>query len=92
MICLDPASVCSGRMPLAYVQLVQILTDLLILTTPLALYNSVGGVGAVIGTGVVTLFHSSVVKLAKIFLDPFNNEVGADLIPKMVMRWVQTSC
>jgi len=34
------------------------------------------GVGAVVGTGVVTLFHSSIVKLAKTFLDPFGNEDG----------------
>ena len=64
----------TGRMPLAYVQLVQILTDFLILATPLALTHAVGGFGAVLGTGVVTLFHSSIVNLAKLFLDPFNNE------------------
>ena len=39
----------SGRMPLAYVQLVQILTDLLIFCTPFALVHSVGGFGAVLG-------------------------------------------
>jgi len=48
----------SGRMPLAYVQLVQILTDGLILTTPFALIHSVGPFGVVMGTAVVTLFHS----------------------------------
>mmetsp|Transcript_11059 Transcript_11059/g.36622 ORF Transcript_11059/g.36622 Transcript_11059/m.36622 type:complete len:456 (+) Transcript_11059:99-1466(+) len=64
----------SGRMPLAYVQLVQILTDLLIFCTPFALVHSVGGFGAVLGTSVVTLFHSSIVSLAKLFLDPFSNE------------------
>lgn len=43
----------SGRMPLAYIQLVQILTDLLILSTPLALLHSVGSVAtAVCGTAV----------------------------------------
>jgi len=65
----------SGRMPLAYVQLVQILTDGLILTTPFALIHSVGPFGVVMGTAVVTLFHSSIVMLAKLFLDPLNNEV-----------------
>jgi len=35
----------SGRMPLAYVQLVQILSDFLILATPFALAHSVGGFG-----------------------------------------------
>ena len=36
----------TGRMPLAYTQLVQIKVDLLIGFTPLALIHSVGGVGA----------------------------------------------
>lgn len=60
----------TGRMPLAYTQLVQIMADLLIGFTPFALVHSVGGVGAVVGTGLVTLFHSSILSLAKIFLDP----------------------
>lgn len=64
----------TGRMPLAYTQLVQIMADLLILCTPFALIHSVGGVGAVIGTGLVTLFHSSILNLAKMFLDPLNND------------------
>lgn len=65
----------AGRMPLAYVQLVQILSDLLIFFTPFALVSSVGGFGAVCGTAIVTLFHSSIVNLAKAFLDPFSNEL-----------------
>lgn len=64
----------TGRMPLAYTQLVQIMADILILATPLALIHSVGGVGAVVGTGLVTLFHSSILNLAKSFLDPLNND------------------
>lgn len=66
----------SARMPLAYVQLVQILTDGLILFTPIALIPSVGPFGVVAGTAVVTLWYSSLVTLAKLFLDPLNNEVG----------------
>jgi hypothetical protein len=50
----------SGRMPLAYAQLVQILCDMLVLFSPVALMGSVGGLGAVIGTGCMTLFYSSV--------------------------------
>jgi hypothetical protein len=65
----------TGRMPLAYVQLVQILTDGLILATPFALAHSVGCAAVVSGTAIVTLFHSSIVNLAKSFLDPLNNEV-----------------
>lgn len=64
----------TGRMPLAYTQLVQIMVDLLICCTPFALMHSVGGFGAMVGTGLVTLFHSSILNLAKMFLDPFNND------------------
>ena len=64
----------TGRMPLAYTQLVQIMADLLISFTPFALIHSVGGVGAVFGTALVTLFHSSILNLAKMFLDPLNND------------------
>ena len=46
----------SGRMPLAYVQLVQILTDGLILATPISLIPSIGPFGVVAGTAVVTLW------------------------------------
>ena len=65
----------TGRMPLAYTQLVQIMADLLISFTPFALIHSVGGIGAVIGTALVTLFHSSILNLAKMFLDPLNNDL-----------------
>ena len=64
----------TGRMPLAYTQLVQIMADLLIGFTPLALLHSVGGVGAIFGSTLVTLFHSSILNLAKMFLDPLNND------------------
>lgn len=64
----------SGRMPLAYTQLVQILCDLLVLFSPFALMHAVGGPAAIVGTGCMTLFYSSVLKLAKMFLDPFDNE------------------
>lgn len=64
----------TARMPLAYVQLVQILTDGLMVFTPFALIHSVGPFGVCIGTAVVTLFYSSIVTLAKLFLDPLNNE------------------
>lgn len=63
----------SGRMPLAYTQLVQILCDLFVLTSPLALMHSVGPIGAITGTALVTFFHRSVLNLAKVLLDPFGN-------------------
>ena len=66
----------AARMPLAYVQLVQILTDGIILCTPVALNSSVGPFGVVAGTAVVTLWYSSIVTLAKLFLDPLSNEMS----------------
>lgn len=67
----------SGRMPLAYTQLVQILVDMLVIATPFALLPSLktlGAAGVIVGTGVVTFFYSSVLNLAKVFLDPYDNE------------------
>ena len=64
----------SGRAPSAYVQLVQIMTDVLVGLTPFALMHSVGGIGAVLGTGLTTLFYSSILVLAKMLLDPFDND------------------
>ncbi|KAJ8605837.1 hypothetical protein CTAYLR_000508 [Chrysophaeum taylorii] len=64
----------SGRMPLAYTHLVQLFVDALCLAAPLALIGPLGPVGAVAGTGFVTLFYAGVLALAKMFLDPFDNE------------------
>eukprot|EP00966_Prymnesium_polylepis_P028497 659762-Prymnesium_polylepis.1 len=65
----------SGRMPLAYTHLMQLLVDLLVIFTPFALLSSVSGLlPAVVGTGAVTLFYSSLLLLAKMFCDPYDNE------------------
>jgi len=64
----------SGRIPLAYTHLMQLLCDLLVLFTPLALSASVGSAVCVFATALVTLFYSSVLKLAKQFCDPYDNE------------------
>ena len=64
----------AGRMPLAYVHLVQVLSDSLCFFTPFALLPIAGNLGALSGTAIVTIFQSSIVNLAKLFLDPFNNE------------------
>lgn len=69
----------TGRMPLAYVHLITVLTDGLILFTPFALMQSVGPEGVIMGTAVVTLFYASIMSLSKRFLDPLNNEVGDDI-------------
>jgi hypothetical protein len=68
------ADALSGRMPLAYAQLVQILVDMLVVSTPFALLPKLGAPMALLGTAVLTFFYSSVLNLAKVFLDPFDNE------------------
>lgn len=62
-------------MPLAYTHLMQLLCDVLVLFTPFALLSSVRGLlPTVAGTAAVTLFYSSVLQLAKMFCDPYDNE------------------
>ncbi|OEU15915.1 hypothetical protein FRACYDRAFT_240610 [Fragilariopsis cylindrus CCMP1102] len=63
----------SGRMPLAYTHLVQILVDTFVLSAPIALYADLGDY-SIIAVGAITLFYSGLNNLAKIFLDPLNNE------------------
>lgn len=69
----------SGRLPLAYTHLMQLLVDVLVATAPLALlpYTSGAVWSTVLGAGLVTLFYSSVLNLAKVFLDPFDNDNNA---------------
>ena len=55
------------------VQFVQILVDSFVVVSPLALYPSLGDY-SVVGVGLITLFFTGVNSLAKIFLDPLNNE------------------
>ena len=55
-----------GRMPLAYTQLVQILVDILVVVSPFALLSAVTPVQAVMGTGMLTLFYTGVLNLAKV--------------------------
>jgi predicted membrane chloride channel (bestrophin family) len=63
----------AGRMPLAYTHFVQILVDTFVLIAPLALYANLGEY-SVIAVGILTLFYTGLLNLAKIFLDPLNNE------------------
>lgn len=60
-------------MPLAYAHFVQILVDTFVLSTPIALYADLGDY-SVIAVGFLTLFYTGLNTLAKIFLDPLNNE------------------
>jgi len=61
------------RMPLAYTQFVQILVDSFVIMSPFALYADLGAY-SVISVFIVTLFYSGLFDLAKIFLDPLDNE------------------
>ena len=63
----------SGRMVLAYVQLVQVLVDSLVILAPFALYSALGLL-SVPATGLLTLFFKGLLELSKSFLDPFGTE------------------
>merc|ERR1719253_359187 len=62
-----------GRMPLAYVNFVQVIVDTFVLTSTIALYSRLGDY-TVIAVGTLTIFYTGLNNLAKIFLDPLNNE------------------
>jgi predicted membrane chloride channel (bestrophin family) len=61
------------RMPLAYTHFVQILVDTFIIIAPVALYATLG-IYSVFCVGILTLFYTGLMDLAKIFLDPLDNE------------------
>jgi hypothetical protein len=63
----------AGRMPLAYVQLVQVLVDSLVFLAPFSLYSELGSLSIPL-TGLLTLFFKGLLELSKSFLDPFGNE------------------
>ena len=62
-----------GRMPLAYVHFVQILVDTFLVIAPFALYFETGA-WCIFVTGLLTMFFDGLLGLAKIFLDPFDND------------------
>mmetsp|Transcript_8704 Transcript_8704/g.13350 ORF Transcript_8704/g.13350 Transcript_8704/m.13350 type:complete len:456 (-) Transcript_8704:334-1701(-) len=63
----------AGRIPLAYVQLVQVLVDTLIIIAPFALYPELGSLSIPL-SGFLTFFFKGLLELSKSFLDPFGNE------------------
>lgn len=63
----------AGRMPLAYVQLVQVLVDSLVVIAPFAVYPSVGILSIPL-VGLLALFFRGLLALSKSFLDPFGVE------------------
>ena len=60
-------------MPLAYVQLVQVLVDSLVILSPFALYPELGILSVPL-TGLLALFFRGLLVLSKSFLDPFGVE------------------
>lgn len=63
----------AGRMPMAYAHLVQILVDSLLFCAPLAHYAELGAF-SILSVGILTLFYSGMLDLAKVLLDPLDNE------------------
>lgn len=63
----------AGRMPMAYVQFMEVLVDTLIFLAPLALYTKMGAFN-IISTGLLTLFFKGLLELSKSFLDPFGKD------------------
>jgi len=61
------------RTPLAYSHLVQLLVDTFVWMAPFALYSDLGDY-SIFAVGILTLFYTGLLNLAKIFLDPLNNE------------------
>ena len=70
--CLHDTSA-AGRMPLAYVQLIQILVDTLVWMAPFSLYSGLGILSIPLGA-LLTLFFKGQLEVSKSFLDPFGNE------------------
>mmetsp|Transcript_19625 Transcript_19625/g.29119 ORF Transcript_19625/g.29119 Transcript_19625/m.29119 type:complete len:168 (-) Transcript_19625:230-733(-) len=63
----------AGRMPLAYVHLVQVMVDSLVFLAPFALYPELGSMTIPL-VGLMTLFFRGLLALSKSFLDPFGVE------------------
>lgn len=62
-----------GRMPLAYVHFVQVMVDIFLFCAPLALYSELGAF-SIVSVGILTFFYTGLLDLAKVFLDPLDNE------------------
>ena len=63
----------AGRMPLSYVQFVQVLVDFFLFLVPLAHYKGLG-LWAVLSTGILSIFYSGLLDLAYDFLDPLMDD------------------
>lgn len=63
----------SARVPVAYVHLVQMLVDLLLVASPFALYPRLGPLSMPL-CALLTFFFRGLLELSKSFLDPFGND------------------
>ena len=63
----------NDRMPLAYVHIVQVLVDFLLLLAPAALYPKMGLMSVPL-SGVIVFFYRGLLELSKSFLDPWGND------------------
>lgn len=63
-----------ARMPLAYAHFVQMLVDSFLFIAPIAQYPEMGAF-SILSMGLLTVFYSGLLDLAKVFLDPLDNEV-----------------
>ena len=65
----------SGRMPLAYAHIVQVLVDVVLWMYPImAISSNMSPILAILGTGILTITYQGLFDLAKQFLDPYDNE------------------
>lgn len=71
--CTDVPDMADGRMPLAYAHFVQVLVDTFLAMTPIAKYADLGIYSALM-VGILTFFYHGLLILAKVFLDPLDNE------------------
>lgn len=71
--CFSIGDLCAGRMPLAYVQLLQILVDTLVWLAPFSLFSGLGSLCIPL-CAVLTHFFKGLLELSKSFLDPFGND------------------
>jgi len=72
-VCGSVSDMADGRMPLAYAHFVQVLVDTFLVVTPIAKYSDLG-IYSVLMVGILTLFYHGLLILAKVFLDPLDNE------------------
>jgi len=66
-----------ARIPLAYGHFVQVMVDMLLMTAPFACYKEMGYF-SIVTVGFLTIFFSGLLDLAKVMLDPLDNEDYCD--------------